>query len=159
MFATSTRGANAYAKVGLETGVLAASPHRLIVMLFEGALTAVHNALGHMDAGAIEKRGMAISKAIMIIENGMRASLDKAAGGDIAANLDKLYEYMGNRLLHANLHNDPAALREVHILLADLKGAWEAIGDSVKPVVAAAPPRPMGYDSLTPRTTSFVSAG
>jgi flagellar protein FliS len=157
MFASSPRGANAYAKVGLETGVVAASPHRLIVMLFEGAMTSVQNALGHMETGAIEKRGMAISKAIMIIESGMRASLDKTAGGAIAANLDSLYEYMGTRLLQANLKNDPAMLREVHTLLADLKSAWDAIGNEVKPVAAAAPA--FAYDSLSPRTTSFVSAG
>jgi flagellar protein FliS len=158
MFGSSHKGANAYAKVGLETGVVASSPHKLIVMLFDGALVAVRNATVHMKAREIEKKGNAISKAIMIVENGLRASLDKEAGGQIAHSLDALYDYIGRRLLAANLTNDPAILDEVHTLLADLKGAWEAIGDTANPAVAP-PPRPMAYDSLTPRTASFVSAG
>jgi flagellar protein FliS len=159
MFGSSNKGASAYAKVGLETGVVASSPHKLIVMLFEGALVAIRDGQTHMKAGAIEKKGNAISKAIMIVENGLRASLDKQAGGQIAHSLDNLYDYIGRRLLTANLTNDPAILDEVHGLLADLKGAWDAIGDSVKPAAAAPAPLPRAYDSLTPRTASFVSAG
>jgi flagellar protein FliS len=159
MFGSSHKGASAYAKVGLETGVVASSPHKLIVMLFDGALVAIRTAAVHMKAREIEKKGNAISKAIMIVENGLRASLDKNAGGQIAASLDNLYEYIGRRLLAANLTNDPAILDEVHALLADLKGAWEAIGDSAQPAAAAPPPRQMAYDSLAPRAASFVSAG
>jgi flagellar protein FliS len=159
MFGSSQKGANAYAKVGLETGVVASNPHKLIVMLFDGALVAVRAAAVHMKAGQIEQKGNAISKAIMIVENGLRASLDKSAGGQIATNLDALYDFIGRRLLTANLTNEPEILDEVHALLADLKGAWESIGDSVSPVAAATPPRPMAYDMLAPRTASFVSAG
>jgi flagellar protein FliS len=158
MFGSTQKGASAYAKVGLETGVVASSPHKLIVMLFDGALVAIRSAQVHMKAREIEKKGNAISKAIMIVENGLRASLDKKAGGQIALSLDNLYDYIGRRLLAANLTNDPAILDEVHALLADLKGAWEAIGDSAQPA-AAAPPRQMAYDSLSPRAASFVSAG
>ena len=159
MFGSSQKGANAYAKVGLETGVVASSPHKLIVMLFDGALVAVRAATVHMKAGEIEQKGNAISKAIMIVENGLRASLDKAAGGQIAANLDALYDFIGRRLLTANLTNQPEILDEVHALLADLKGAWETIGDSAKPVAANAPAPQMAFDRLAPRTASFVSAG
>lgn len=158
MFGSTQKGASAYAKVGLETGVVASSPHKLIVMLFDGALTAIRNAGVHMQAREIEKKGNAISKAIMIVENGLRASLDKEAGGQIAVQLDQLYDYIGRRLLTANLTNDQAILDEVHKLLTDLKGAWEAIGDQQAPVQAPAP-RAMPYDSLSPRTASFVSAG
>lgn len=158
MFGSSQKGASAYAKVGLETGVVASSPHQLIVMLFDGALTAIRNAGVHMKAREIEKKGNAISKAIMIVENGLRASLDKEAGGQIALQLDQLYDYIGRRLLTANLTNDQAVLDEVHALLTDLKSAWEAIGDQQAPAPAAAP-RAMPYDSLSPRTASFVSAG
>ncbi len=158
MFGSSKNGANAYAKVGLETGVVAASPHKLILMLLEGAMTAVVNAGVHMQAREIEKKGNAISKAIMIIENGMRASLDKKAGGEIAASLDSLYEYMCRRLMVANLNNDAAALKEVHGLLADIKGAWDEIGNTVN-APAPAPVRPaMAYDSLAPRASNYVSA-
>ena len=158
MFGSSHKGANAYAKVGLETGVVASSPHKLIVMLFDGALVAVRAATVHMKAREIEKKGNAISKAIMIVDNGLRASLDKEAGGQIATSLDALYDYIGRRLLTANLTNQPEILDEVITLLTDLKGSWEAIGDTAKPAAAAAPARPMAYDSLTPRTASFVSA-
>ena len=159
MFGSSQRGANAYAKVGLETGVVAASPHKLIVMLFDGALAAVRAAAVHMTARDIEKKGLAISKAINIVQNGLRASLDKKAGGQIAESLDSLYEYICNRLVSANLTNQPAMLDEVITLLADLKSAWESIGDGAAPANVGAAPRPSAYDSLAPRTASFVTAG
>jgi flagellar protein FliS len=160
MFGSSQRGAGAYAKVGLETGVVAASPHKLVVMLFDGALTAARAAVVHMKARDIEKKGLAISKAINIVQNGLRASLDKEAGGQIAQSLDSLYDYICNRLVNANLTNQPEMLDEVIGLLADLKGAWEAIGDKAGPTAAAAAaPRPAAYDSLAPRVASFAGAG
>jgi flagellar protein FliS len=168
MFGSPNKGANAYAKVGLETGVAASSPHQLIVMLFEGALVSVRSAAAHMKAGETEKKGLAISKAINIIANGLRASLDKKAGDSIAANLDALYEYINNRLIEANLKNRLELLDEVITLLADLKGAWEAIGETSAPASAAAPvqqsippaaSRVMAFDNLAPRRASLVSAG
>ena len=103
MFGTRQNGVNAYAKVGIETGVTSASPHKLIVMLFDGALVSVSTAILQMKAGNIPEKGKAISKAIMIIDSGLRASLDKKVGGEIAEGLDALYEYMASRLLQANL--------------------------------------------------------
>ncbi|MES2534925.1 MAG: flagellar export chaperone FliS [Pseudomonadota bacterium] len=128
MFGAAKNGANAYARVGIETGVAAASPHQLIVMLFEGALVAVSSALQGMRAGDIQHRGQSISRAISIIDNGLRASLDKEAGGDIAHSLDALYDYMNRRLLMANLKNQPDMLEEVYRLLSELKSAWDGIG-------------------------------
>lgn len=163
MFGTPNRGANAYAKVGLETGVVASSPHKLIVMLFDGALVAIRSGIVHMKAGETEKKGLAISKAINIVANGLRASLDKKAGETIAANLDALYEYIGKRLLEANLQNKPEILEEVAALLGDLKSAWEAIGDAPAPAQAEAaqpaPQRMAAFDNLAPRRASLVSAG
>jgi flagellar protein FliS len=127
MFGSMHKGASAYAKVGIETGVAEASPHKLIVMLFDGALLALASAMHHMNASNTEAKGMAISKAIMIIDGGLRASLDQDAGGEIAQSLDALYEYMGNRLLNANLENRPEMIKEVQHLLQDLRGTWEAI--------------------------------
>lgn len=157
MFGSMKSGANAYAKVGVETGVLAASPHKLIVMLFDGALVAVAMGIQHMKAADIEKKGLAISKAIMIIDSGLRASLDKNAGGEIAENLDALYAYMSQRLMMANLKNQPEILEEVHSLLKDLKSAWDAIGSSTQTTAAPAVNMP-AYDALAPRVSSFVSA-
>ena len=134
MFGSMQRGVNAYAKVGLETSVISASPHKLIVMLYDGALAAIKSAASHMAAGNIAEKGAAISKALDIINNGLRASLDKKAGGEIASNLDSLYVYMTERLLTANLQNKLSLLEEVQALLADLRDAWNQIGE--KPVQA-----------------------
>ena len=128
MFGTNRTGVSAYANVGIETGVAAASPHKLIVMLFDGAAVAIRSAIVHMNAGDIGARGLAISKAINIIESGLRASLDRNAGGAIAASLDSLYEYMAGRLLQANMKSDVTLLEEVQRLLSELRGAWDAIG-------------------------------
>jgi flagellar protein FliS len=130
MFGSRHTGVHAYANVGMETGVLAASPHKLIVMLFDGALVALSTALNGMRSGNIAEKGKSISKAIMIIDSGLRAALDKKAGGDIAEGLDSLYEYMSGRLVTANITNEPAILEEVQRLLIELRDAWNAIADT-----------------------------
>lgn len=128
MFGSTSKGVSAYNTISLETGVSSASPHALIVMLFDGALTAISSAITEMAANNIPSKGKSISKAIMIIDNGLRASLDKKVGGEIAISLDSLYEYMSNRLLIANLKNDVSLLNEVHGLLLELKSSWVEIG-------------------------------
>jgi flagellar protein FliS len=130
MFGTMQRGANAYANIGVETGVIAASPHKLITMLFDGALVAIAMGQKYMKAGDIKNKGESITKAILIIESGLRASLNKNVGGEIAMNLDALYEYMGRRLLSANIENSQETLHEVHDLLDGLREAWEQITPS-----------------------------
>jgi flagellar secretion chaperone FliS len=165
MFGSAPGGANAYAKVGIETGVSTASPHALIVMLFDGALVAVNSAMHHMRTGSVRDKGMAISKAIAIIDTGLRASLDKSVGGEIAVNLDALYEYMSRRLVIANAQNDPAILEEVRGLLSDLKGAWDAIGatanqagQTAEAVVSRPASTAAAYDTLAPSATRLVKA-
>ena len=88
------RAAQAYSQVGLETGVAAASPHRLILMLYDGALRAIADAASHLAAARIPEKGVAISKAIGIIDEGLKASLDRKQGGQITEHLYELYEYM-----------------------------------------------------------------
>lgn len=151
MFGSTFGGANAYAKVGVETGVVAASPHKLIVMLFDGALAAVATALQHMKTGNIPGRGQAISKAISIIDSGLRASLDHKVGGEVAVNLDALYEYMSNRLMLANLNNQPELLDEVQRLLQELRSAWQAIAP------AAEQPMPP-LDAPAPNLSGLIKA-
>jgi len=136
MYAVARHAVNAYSKVGTETGVMTANPHQLILMLFEGARLAVAEARLHLQRNETAAKGVAISKAIMIIDHGLKASLDVEAGGEMAEKLNALYEYMTNRLLITNLKNDLEALEEVGHLLSELHGAWEAIG---KPNVAGAP--------------------
>jgi flagellar protein FliS len=128
MYGTARRNPiQAYSSVGIETGVMSANPHKLIVMLFEGALVAVSSARMHMEQKHIAEKGESVTKAIDIIGNGLKASLDVTAGGELAERLSALYDYMCARLLHANARNDRAALIEVAGLLAELKGAWEEI--------------------------------
>lgn len=132
MFETMRGGygsAAAYESVGRETGVTSADPHQLIVMLFDGALLCVAAAEQHMRNKQIAAKGENISKAISIIANGLKASLNIEVGGELAQRLSALYEYMCQRLLQANLHNDGGALQEVHKLLGELKGAWEQIAE------------------------------
>lgn len=157
MFGSTRNGASAYAKVGIETGVVAASPHKLIVMLFDGVLAALATAQQHMKTGDIAAKGLAISKAIDIIHCGLRASLDHNAGGEIAASLDALYEYMTNRLLMANLNNQPEIIDEVQRLLQDLRSAWEAIAPA-PPAMPAPQPQNAEHDALAPRTSGLVKA-
>ncbi|HEX5127271.1 MAG TPA: flagellar export chaperone FliS [Rhodocyclaceae bacterium] len=126
MFAT--RSASAYAKVGIETRVTSADPHELIVILFDGALLAINSAAVSMASGDIPTKVRSISKAIEIITYGLKASLDSEAGGELSQRLAALYDYMTERLFFANANNNEAILSEVSGLLADLKDAWEHIG-------------------------------
>ncbi|RTL57759.1 MAG: flagellar export chaperone FliS [Rhodocyclaceae bacterium] len=127
MFGVMNNPAGAYRKAGVETKVETATPHELVIMLYEGALTAIMAAGVQIQEQKITEKGQSIGRAIDIIDGGLKACLDYQAGGEIAERLGALYEYMCNRLLHANLHNDLAALDEVAKLLRELKGAWEEI--------------------------------
>lgn len=158
MFGSAQRGINAYAKVELETGVLAASPHKLITMLFDGAKMAIDKAIAHTQNKEIAPKGRAISHAISIISDGLRASLNKDVGGEIALSLDALYGYMITRLIEANIHNDIEKLNEVKHLLEELRSAWVAIDNTNVRSNVIAPPPASQYDALTPRQISFVEA-
>lgn len=122
--------AHAYARIGLETGVAAATPQRLIVMLYDGALGAIADARGHLLAGRPAPKGRALGKALAIVGEGLRASLDRERGGAIAQQLSDLYVYIEQRLFAANIGDDVAALDEAAALLADLRGAWAALAEN-----------------------------
>jgi flagellar protein FliS len=134
--AAASTGANSYAKIGLQSAAMSASPHQLITMLFAGAKTAITMARHHMANKEIAAKGNAISKAINIIDNGLKASLDAEAGGkagaELVANLSALYDYINQRLMYANLRNDPALLDEADRLLDNISSAWREI-DPQKP--------------------------
>lgn len=119
---------NAYTRSALEMEVNSANPHRLILMLFDGVLTALAAAKGQMQRQQTGEKGVMLSKAISILEEGLRLSLDKTAGGELAEQLDALYEYMSHRLLMANISNDIAAIDEVTGLLTLLRDSWLQIG-------------------------------
>ena len=118
---------SAYQKAGVEAAVEVADPHRLVVLLFEGALAAIGAARAAIQQNNIRVKGESISKAIDIISNGLKASLDAEKGGDLAARLESLYDYMVLRLLQANLKSDDKALEEVSGLIGELLSAWREI--------------------------------
>ncbi|QLR43737.1 flagellar export chaperone FliS [Enterobacter sp. RHBSTW-00994] len=124
----SQNGARAYQQVGLESAVMSASPHQLVSMLFDGALSALVRARLFLEEGRISEKGEALSKAINIIDNGLKAGLNMEVEGDLSANLSALYEYMVRRLLQANLRNDAGAIVEVEDLLSNIADAWKQIG-------------------------------
>lgn len=134
MFGQAFNAAKKYEQVDLESSVVAASPIQLVILLYDGAISACKTAVIHIHANHSEKKGAAISKAIMIIESGLRLSLDKDVGGDIAENLDAMYRYMSDRLYYANLKKQTEPVQEVIDLLVDLRSAWVAI--SKNPVAA-----------------------
>jgi flagellar protein FliS len=141
MKSRTDRAIAAYSNVSVETAVAGASPQRLIVMLYDGALAAMQAAkaaIGRDDAGA---RGAALSKAIAIIDEGLRPALDTEAGGEIAANLMALYEYVANRLLYANLKADEASIDEAVRLMSELRGAWDTLERQARPQTASQPAR------------------
>ncbi|MBB3641244.1 MULTISPECIES: flagellar export chaperone FliS [Variovorax] len=129
-------GAGAYARLGVETSVMSASPHQLITMLFDGAKTAIGMARHHMAAGETQAKGNAISKAIGIVDNGLKAALDADAAGEAGAelvgNLSALYDYVVQQLFRANLHNDVRALDEADRLLENIASAWREIDDRAR---------------------------
>ena len=118
-------GVKAYQKVSLESAVMSASPHQLIVMLFDGALSALVRAKLFMEQGAIPEKGKALSHAINIIDSGLKTALDTSEEDELTTNLIALYEYMVRSLLHANLRNDIAAIEEVERLLGNIADAWK----------------------------------
>lgn len=122
---------NAYTNVSLESSVMGADPHKLIQMLFNGALLEIANARSGILRKETAAKGQSISRAIAIVGDGLNACLDKKVGGELAQNLSALYEYMVLRLFEANLKNDISILDEVARLLTELQGAW----DSIRPQV------------------------
>lgn len=126
----SATGTKAYAKIGVESAVMSATQQQLVMMLFDGALSALIRARLFMQDGNIEGKGSSISKAINIIEAGLKESLTENRGDELADNLLDLYNYMTRRLLHANLHNDVAAVEEVEGLLRNIADAWKEVVQS-----------------------------
>ncbi len=122
---TGSQSVRSYADIGLETQVLSASPERLITLLYLGARAAIGQARIHLQDGRIAERGAAISKAIKIVDEGLKTGLNMEAGGDIAANLARLYDYIVRTLLTANLKADSEQLDIADRLLADLAEAWQ----------------------------------
>ncbi|MCK5604177.1 flagellar export chaperone FliS [Candidatus Pacearchaeota archaeon] len=143
--------ANQYSKVGTHSGVEGATPHQLVNMLMIGALDKIAIAKGHMERGDIAQKGAHLSWAIAIID-GLRSGLDMDGGGEVATNLDSLYEYMTQRLAEANVSNNVTLLDEVALLMHKIKSAWGEI-----PGLMALSPTSQQDDKTKTATNSTVS--
>jgi len=123
MSAYSNSSLSAYRSVAAHGGVAASDPHRLILMLLDGALERIASARGAMQNGAAEAKNRMIHRAVAIVSE-LRASLNMDKGGEIAANMADLYDYSGKQLLRANLENRAELLDEVGHLLREIRSAW-----------------------------------
>ncbi len=119
------QGIKEYQSIGTQTSIVDADPHRLIQLLFEGATSRISAAKGHIERKEFDKKSNQINSAITII-GGLQESLNFDAG-ELAYNLERLYNYMIRRLFEANIRNDLAMLDEVNALLIQIKGAWDEI--------------------------------
>ena len=130
-----TSGLAHYRSVGAYGAAAAEDRTQLIMRMLEGAQDRIATARGHMRRQEAGRKGEAIGKAIGLID-GLRASLDVQRGGEIASNLDALYDYMNRRLVEANVSNRPELLDEVNELLGEIRAAWAQI--SAKPAASPA---------------------
>lgn len=124
-------GAKAYAQVGLETGINSASPHGLIIMLYDGAIEAIRKSKVYLEMKDIEMKAKSLDKALRIINDGLKASLDVNAGGDLGQQLLALYDYISKEIILSNAQNNVERMNNCIALLEDLRSAWMEIGQSV----------------------------
>lgn len=121
----AAKGTQAYAQIGVESAVMSASQQQLVTMLFDGVLSALVRARLFMQDNNQPGKGVSLSKAINIIENGLRVSLNEESKDELTQNLIALYSYMVRRLLQANLRNDVSAVEEVETLMRNIADAWK----------------------------------
>ena len=126
----SSRAANAYRQIGVQSGIDGATPHQLVQMLFDGLLQSLNAARGALQRGEIESKGAHIGKAVRILEEGLKGALNPVQGGELAANLGTLYDYCIARLTMANLRNDLALVEEVVGLLEPVAQGWKEMGQA-----------------------------
>lgn len=129
-----------YRQVGISTSVDSASSHQLVAMLYDGLLESLaeaHNAIHQED---VATKCQALGRAARIVDEGLKAGLNLQAGGAMGESLNRLYTYIFNRVLYANLKNDAAAVQECRRLVEPLREAWMQIGAQVaaQPQKAAA---------------------
>ncbi|QNK74347.1 flagellar export chaperone FliS [Variovorax sp. PAMC28562] len=124
----SLRAAMAYKNVGAQSSVEFASPHQLIDLLFDGLLVALASARGALQRGDVAAKGVQIVRAVRLLNEGLKAGLDKERGGALAERLASLYDYCIERLTLANVRNDGEMLAEVAALIAPVAQGWKEIG-------------------------------
>jgi flagellar protein FliS len=134
---TARPGFMAYQEVGATTAIEGASPHKLVSLLFTALVSEIARARGALARGDVAEKCRAASKAVRILDEGLRAPLDLQGGGELAQNLSDLYGYMIQRLTLANLHNDDAMMAECARLAQTLREGWDGIAEQVHAPAAA----------------------
>lgn len=119
-------GAVQYQKVSAVTAVQDATPHRLVQLMFDGAITRLNISRTQIQRGDYQGKAHSLNKALAII-GALQDCLDLEKGGELAANLDRLYNYLQHQLFRANVDNDVAVVDEVLDLLGRVKSGWDAI--------------------------------
>ncbi|WP_430459805.1 flagellar export chaperone FliS [Thalassolituus sp. LLYu03] len=148
-------GAKQYQQVNVTSEVLDADPHRLIQLLMEAALTRMSQAKGAMEREETESKAHLLGRVMEIIHT-LQGSLNHSAGGEVAANLDRLYDYMNRRLLQATARNDTAMVDEVMSLMMQVKQGWDGIRDEY--LQNAGMPRSASAPTPDTRLESHISA-
>ncbi len=136
--ASSPRTASAYQRINVETSMHTIDQHQLVSLLYAGVLNSIASARGAIARGDVSGKCNSISKAVRILEEGLRTALDREAGGALANNLDALYDYALRRLIQANVHSDDAILVEVAQLIEPIAQGWNEIKKAGAPEVRAA---------------------
>lgn len=131
---------NKYSQTAIDAGVESATPHRLVQLMMEGILDKIALAKGNMERREFEAQGRHINWAISLI-NGLRMSLNKEDGGELAENLDALYDYMVHRLSEGHAATLPEALEEVASLMRTVKSGWDAVPELIERESGAAQPQ------------------
>ena len=147
-------GATQYQQVNGTSEVLDADPHRLIQLLMEAALTRMAQAKGAIKRGDMEEKARLLGRVNEIIQT-MQSSLDHDQGGDIAANLDRLYDYMLRRLIEATRHNDASMVEEVMGLLLEVKSGWDGIRQEYLQAADGEPQQPKDNSNPIGSTVSI----
>lgn len=151
MFNSPANRAAAYRNAHVDTAVHNATPHQLIGMLFDGLLQSVRAAQGALERSELATKGEQLGRAVRILEEGLKGSLDVQRGGDVALNLRALYAYCVERLTFANMKNDAAAMAEVTRLIEPVADGWRQMGAAL----AAPASAPSSKSVSTPTSTSI----
>ena len=123
----SSRSASAYKRVGIETSVDNADPHKLVVLLFDALQQTLGSARVAIQNGDVPGKCKHINHAVRIFEEGLIASLNLQDGGELARNLHDLYTYCVQRLTIANIRSDVAILEEVQRVIEPVASGWKQI--------------------------------
>lgn len=127
----STSYLNQYRTVGAHGNLAEASPHQVVKVMLDALLSRIAEASGHIERGESQAKGEKIGKALGLIE-ALTLGLDKERGGELAANLERLYDYASRTLLKAQLESRVDLLKEVSGLLREIKLGWDGIAPTAK---------------------------